>query len=505
MRVGTNSPKWTISWSRGAMTPGSTGPTVLTAATLTVAVMVGVAIAPAAEAIFGNSDAGIWSGVVLVFLAGAPTANRLRKHPLDAPGLYAVATMLFLGLTSLAWLGEPISPGPGLAQAEVSEALRLVAVGLACFGIGVWILAPSAGEPTRAPLQNFEVPAAGALYTVFAVSLAAVLVSFALGTYGYISDTTSVASAASYIQLLSVIGVVGNFVLIATAISYYATSDRRLLRIMLLFVTTEMIVGFVGGNKQIVILPLLLVLGAYLLARKRIPLIAIGIATVFFFVIVIPTNLRYREGVRGQGVAPQEALTTALGAPIQLGPGAVVGDAQDYLTSRFRSIDSIALVVDQTPSTFPFADGKNYALLPAIALAPRALWPDKPSLSEAGKFTNTYAQRPTEIVSATQITQIGDLYRNFGYAGTLVALFGLGLVFGGLARAWQRHRSPRTDLIYIYAAATVFIYVDSDLPALLATASKTLPAAAAAAWLLLPGRTASPGYTRLFSRFQRAA
>lgn len=473
----------------------------LAAAAATIAVVIGIGTPAALDAIFSNSDAGIWSGVLLVLVAGAPTAIRLRRHPLDAPGLYAASTILFLGLTSLAWLGDPVQPGPGLTQADVAKALRLVAVGLALFGIGTWLIAPHTSNTLEGPKSRFSTPSSAALLTTFGLSLVGIVIAFSLGTYGYISDSTAVARASWFATILSVVGIVGHFVLIATSVSYYATREPRLLRLLVVFATTEMIIGFVGGDKRISLLPLLFVLGAYVLARRRFPLVPIAIATILVLVIVVPTNLRYREGVRGQTLSPSTALKATLDAPLVLEPAAVAENAFGYVGSRFRSIDSVSLIVDQTPSTFPYASGEGYALLPAIAVVPRALWPDKPTLDAAGQFTNTYGQRPASIRSATQITQIGDLYRNFGYIGVVAGLLCLGLLVGGVARAFQRYRSPRADVVYIYAAMTVIIYVDSDLPALLATASKTLPFAALTAWLLLPGSSSSPGYLQLSRRY----
>jgi hypothetical protein len=173
-------------------------------------------------------------------------------------------------------------------------------------------------------------------------------------------------------------------------------------------------------------------------------------------------------------------------------------DAYDYAFTRFRSIDSVALIVARTPSPYPYASGTEYELLPALILVPRAIWPGKPALVSGADFSHTYWQIPAGIRTSTPITGVGDLYRNFGRAGVAVGM----LIWGVFVAAWtwsyRRWRSPRFDLVYLYSVVFAVTYVESDLPSLVATAAKTLPIAALIAWLLLPGRSSPPGYRRIF-------
>src|SRR5207247_9068493 len=106
--------------------------------------------------------------------------SRLRRHALDAPGLYAAATVLFLGITSLAWLGTPSLPGPGLGRADIATALWTVALGLAAFGVGARL----GGVPraaARAALSDAMSPSPAALGCAFGVSLAVAGISLGLG------------------------------------------------------------------------------------------------------------------------------------------------------------------------------------------------------------------------------------------------------------------------------------------------------------------------------------
>jgi hypothetical protein len=72
-----------------------------------------------------------------------------------------------------------------------------------------------------------------------------------------------------------------------------------------------------------------------------------------------------------------------------------------------------------------------------------------------------------------------------------------GLLVGMLTRCNGERRSPRLELVRVVALVVAVAFIDSDLPQLLAGASRTLLVASVVAWLALPGATAPPGFTRL--------
>lgn len=477
--------------------PGANTWSAVSLALLTLATVgLGAASAKVGDIFSDHSTGGVLGGILLVLAAGALTVQRLRHDRLDAPALYALATVTFLGLTSVAWLGEPVGPRRGLDQVDIAEALRLVAVGLLAFGLGVRFTS-RADRPKPFRLDLRDAPPPTVLVALFGMSLITVLGALAVGAYGYVSDPLAVARLASVGQLLAALAAVGNLVLLTTALSFFATGDRRLRLLMILFASVEMAVGFAGGLKGVTILPLLFILVSYVSVRGRVPVTGLVLGAVVVLVFVVPINLRYREAVRADDQPPTAALRVAVSTSPELNPVGALEGAEDYVLTRFRLIDSVALIRAQTPSPFPFAAGRVYPLLPAIVLVPRAVWPDKPKLNATAEFTYTYAGVSREVRSSTPITHVGDLYRNFGYPGVLVGLFLWGLVIGVGVTAYRRWASPRATLIYAYGILTVVISTETDLPALIANASKALPVAAVVAWLLLPGRASVPGYRAL--------
>jgi hypothetical protein len=466
-------------------------------ALVVAAIAVGMATPAIAEFFTGDSAGGVVAGVLLVFVAGSPLLLRFRRHGFDAPALYALATCGLIGLTSLAWLSAtPDEPAPGVDQTDVADALRLVALGLLTFTVGA-LIPGRARWPDKTPLRSDHAPSRPLLLGLFALSTVAVLGTFSVGAYGYISTVQATESIASIAELLALLAALGDLVVLVTALAYFHTRDKRYLLPLVGFTILSMAFGFAGGNKKSTILSLALVLGAYAIVARKLPWRAIIATTIFLFVFVVPTNLRYRESVRVGQESPRVALRQALTTPLDFKPRPVAQDVREYVLSRFRSIDSVALVRTQTPSPFPFAGGEKYFALPAIIVVPRAVWPGKPVLDDAGQFTHTYGQVPAFVRSATEITQIGDLYRNFGYTGVVFGMFLWGITIALFARLYVRYCSPRVQALYVYTVVTAVVYVEADLPALIATASKGLPLAALVAWFLLPGREGPPGYHHL--------
>jgi hypothetical protein len=465
----------------------------VTAALVLLVASVGAATEGLGSAIFDRHAAGLVAGVAMVCVAALPTVVRLRRDPLDAFGIYALATALFLGLTSLAWLGTPSLPGPGLSQTDVAGALRMVALAIAVFGVAAWAFAPVRDRRTLR-LERGTAPRPGALVAAFALGAVAVTVSFALGSFGYISDPLVIARIAPAAQALALLATVSGLVVLATALLVFGTRDKRYGGPLVVFVLIQMSFGILSGNKTIVLTPLLFLLLAYISTGRGVPLIGLVSTAVVLFVLIIPLNSAYRAEVRSEALPPGAALSLALKTGLSGDPRVIATDTRDYIFTRFRSIDSIALIRSNTPSPFAFAGGEKYFLLPEIILVPRAVWPGKPTLNDAAMFSHTYWKAPDEIRSSTQLTEIGDLYRNFGLPGVVAGMvIWAGAIAAGLA-LYRRRPGVRSEFVYIYALVTVVAYVESDLPALIATAGKSLPVAALVGWLLLPGRSGVPGY-----------
>lgn len=94
--------------------------------------------------------------------------------------------------------------------------------------------------------------------------------------------------------------------------------------------------------------------------------------------------------------------------------------------SRSFGADMFFLIVDKTPSEYPFRYGKTF--LSAIwALVPRQVWRGKP-WSLGVQFNSTYLAHASMPESSVAPSLIGEFYLNFHILGIVVGFFLLGIM-----------------------------------------------------------------------------
>lgn len=435
---------------------------------------------------------GVAAGSGLVILAAAPTAARLRRDPLDAPGIYAAVSMVMFGVTSLDWLLTPFKPPPIIGRDAVSSALLLVAGGLVAFGLGARVLGRAQSRPLLV-IRPQAVPRAGILIGLLTVSGLVSAGAVAAGIIGFGSTTALGSGSGAVSQPLFQLVNFGSIVVLAAALAHFGAKRRTLLLAGL--TAGQVLVGFLAGFKGLSLTPILFVMLACITCGGNIPWRAIGVTAVVTVGLLLPANAIYRLLREHRAGAVAEVSAT---------PALLAREVKTYALFRFRLIDQVALIHSLTPSPYPYANGSHYEYLPAFVLVPRAIWPDKPIANEGLEFSHTYWQIGPYLSTDTPLTQVGDLYRNFGYVGVGIGLFIWGLLISGFGVWARRWRSARTEAVYLFSLVTWVAYVESDLPDLISTSSKSMLVAILGAWLLLPGKHQEPGYRWLTRRVGRA-
>lgn len=126
--------------------------------------------------------------------------------------------------------------------------------------------------------------------------------------------------------------------------------------------------------------------------------------------------------------------------------GEALADAINLSLSRVSLLTQTANVVDLTPSIVPYQGGQLYSYL-VVTWIPRALWPDKPSVSEANRFYQVTYGLSTEEGLETVAIGVGVLteaYISFGWLGVVGIMFLMGIFYDAYRRMFF---SSRSDLL----------------------------------------------------------
>jgi hypothetical protein len=108
---------------------------------------------------------------------------------------------------------------------------------------------------------------------------------------------------------------------------------------------------------------------------------------------------------------------------------------------RIREIDSIAIITQLTPETIAYRSPWEFAVVPALGLIPRAIWPEKPIFANGYEFSQEYYGTPRTTYTSTAITGLGDLYRHGGLWTVAVGM----LLLGAGCRLFDLLIRPETD------------------------------------------------------------
>lgn len=120
-----------------------------------------------------------------------------------------------------------------------------------------------------------------------------------------------------------------------------------------------------------------------------------------------------------------------------------ITDAASDATSRTDLIHQFAHIYSLTPDTVPFQYGSTYSYF-AVALIPRAIWPDKPEAGSANNFFAVAYGITTEDGvkrSTFGVSLLGEGYINFGVAGVLLIMALQGAILALLQHVFGSSKS----------------------------------------------------------------
>jgi hypothetical protein len=130
-------------------------------------------------------------------------------------------------------------------------------------------------------------------------------------------------------------------------------------------------------------------------------------------------------------------------------------DALQPLLTRSSEVKESATVYRNTPSAVPYQYGATYRYL-LIALIPRFLWPDKPSVNDANRFYQlAYGVTQQQDLDHVAIGAglIPEAYMNFGWAGIPAIMCLAGVILGLFERVFLSRQAG------LFASAVGLAYV----------------------------------------------
>lgn len=326
---------------------------------------------------------------------------------------------------------EPLS---GLApDAFLSGGELVILLGAVCFILGYLSIARLYPERSSGLLSRDWSPA---------VMLTAGIVIWAIGFYVTatwqfgVGDRFARASISQayggFVSLFRILQPLGSLILI-----YLFLTSRSKVSLLVLVATmlADIVLGFVGDSKEIAVRAPILYLFSAVLLRERLPL-AQGIAFLLAASIAFSLFSAYRNEVHSRNESRDQAfsrLDSRLGSIARQGDslGERFAGGLEYLTDRITVKIYVELTVERTGKDVEFLNG--YTIEPLLyAFIPRFIAPDKADSSMTGQLFNREFNISADPDTYISMSQLGELYWNFGWPGVIGGMMMIGALMGAL-------------------------------------------------------------------------
>lgn len=269
--------------------------------------------------------------------------------------------------------------------------------------------------------------------------------------------------------------------LILYGIYYYYHKRRGMLvdrRPFYAMVFLQVLLGLLTGYREPIIISLLALLFVRHYAWRPLKPWTIVACILVVLFLVTPVNRAFRELVWVEHQSPLSALrnlpdeliasmedqhAATDDAPVGYGMSSLLN-----MSNRFHGADSLITCMATVPEYHPYEGGRTLYLLPLTVFVPRAIWPDKPKIGLGTFFRENIWRGPdSQAASGGQIamTQMGELYINFGVWGIAIGM----LILGGFHRFVYSYamanmgRGGYSMLLFFFGAILCFLAIERNL------------------------------------------
>ena len=351
-----------------------------------------------------------------------------------------------LSLTSLHWLAAVLYVMPWYEEAlnpvDVTVGLEIAFVGLIGFGVGVTV----AGRLLRNRDAAMPLPSyvSGARLGLWYVGVGVALYVLALAGLRRVSSIGGLASAGSSAAVFGL-----------CLLIWHARPSRRLFWLGLaglLPLVTILTQGYLSYG-----IAALVMVAAFVAEwhKPRWALVAVGVLLAYVSMSFYVTYMRDRREIRDVvwgGATASERLTVLTGTLTSIELFDPFNDAhlarvdnrlnQNYLVGRAAAWMHNGFA--------PYGQGSTLADA-ALAMVPRALWPEKNVSAGSGDLVSYYTGMQFDEDTSVGIGSVMEFYVNFGIPGVFVGFILLGgvvLVFDERAGAHLRNGDARAACLW---------------------------------------------------------
>lgn len=226
----------------------------------------------------------------------------------------------------------------------------------------------------------------------------------------------------------------------------------------LIVVPATFVMAAVGGAKADIVWLLIGIIMANHYLKRPVRLRTLFISGCVFFLMVFPlVNLYRNVSAMNLDLSPLQvvALAPDWGSYGAYFDESLLGAVLGEVMARSTGIDALALLIKTIPDYQPFQYGKTIAIAPLVAFIPTFLWSGKyeyiESVTGSGEFGEKIFGIPGNIRTGISITQLGELYLNFGWIGIPVGMCLIGVVCRLAYRLFIKYGpNPLTLMVYLF-------------------------------------------------------
>lgn len=196
---------------------------------------------------------------------------------------------------------------------------------------------------------------------------------------------------------------------------------------------------------------------AYYGRGRRLPWGSIALVGTVLMLTVVPMGLTYRQSTSDYGRNTSTALTLAADKTFGRGVDGLVGAGLTATFSRFSDVTSLGLILSRERIPLAGSPTKTLQWIPET-FVPRAILKSKEDPGTIGnRFGVSYGLTEQGVRGTSiAVTQVGELYLNFGFLGVLLGMPLVGSVFRFIEQYFQA-RTTDAAILAVYAVAAWYL------------------------------------------------